>query len=274
MVRPTHSIKFALTRGLKKGTNTMSQDKDDDVESDEVDEEETTKQSGDEDENASADDDGGDKTDDEGTEDDEGDDEEEGDADEDQGAEDEGDEADDGDTDELREKLRDSNQKREKLFIRLKEKDGFVPKMVKVKGKLVMERDSKGRIQFTKKGKPQGDDKTRQTTGKKKDEELSSDDLYSLMDAKVPREDVQDVRDYAKLKGLSIAEALQTNFVKSFLAENAEERDTESATHSGQTRRGTRKASGRALMDRASKTGELPQSEEDMRALAEESLKS
>jgi len=98
---------------------------------------------------------------------------------------------------------------------------------------------------------------------------LSDDDLYALVDAKVPRDDVNEVKEYAKLKKISITEALKSSVVKTILKENAEKRASAEAANTGTAKRGTTKATGEQLVDTARTTGELPESEEDMRNLAE-----
>lgn len=106
-----------------------------------------------------------------------------------------------------------------------------------------------------------------------KKEDISSTDMYILIDAKVPREDIKDVTEYATLKGISIEEALKTTTVKTILAEKAEERASAIAANTGQQRRAPTKLSGDALLDSARK-GELPESEADMDRLAEARLES
>lgn len=96
--------------------------------------------------------------------------------------------------------------------------------------------------------------------------ELSTGDLYALMNAKVPEEDIDEVREYAALKKISLAEALKSSVVKTILSENAEKRNVANATHVGAAQRGAAKASEEALLSKASK-GELPDSDEDLNRL-------
>lgn len=102
--------------------------------------------------------------------------------------------------------------------------------------------------------------------------DLSSKDLIALMTAKVPEEDVDDVVEYAKFKGISVAEALKTDVVKTTLASKAETRKTAQATHTGAGSRGTYKVSDETLLNKASK-GEMPESDEDIARLAEIQIK-
>lgn len=98
------------------------------------------------------------------------------------------------------------------------------------------------------------------------DTALSSKDLYALMQANVPEDDIDEVVEYAKLKKISVSEALKTNVVKTILNDKAEERKVARATNTGPSKRGTVKLSEDALIDKANK-GDLPDSEEEMARL-------
>lgn len=69
---------------------------------------------------------------------------------------------------------------------------------------------------------------------------LSSKDLYALMEAKVPQEDIDEVIEVAKLRNVSVAEALKSNLVKAVLTEKAEFRKTAAATSTRTTRQTTK----------------------------------
>lgn len=109
------------------------------------------------------------------------------------------------------------------------------------------------------KGKPKPEAKETPKAG-----ELSTKDLYVLIDAKVPQEDVEDVAKFAKFSGISIAEALKSNVVKTILADKVEQRNVANATNIGNTKRGSAKVSDDTLLSKAEK-GEFP---EDPSALA------
>lgn len=96
--------------------------------------------------------------------------------------------------------------------------------------------------------------------------DLSSRDLFALIEAKVPENDIDDVREYAQLKGISIREALASNVVKTILSDNAEQRQSASVANVGSTKRASGKLSDEALVERA-KRGEMPESQEDLRRL-------
>jgi hypothetical protein len=95
---------------------------------------------------------------------------------------------------------------------------------------------------------------------------LSSLDLYALIEAKVLQDDISEVTDYAKLKGISVAEALKSNVVKTILSERAEERKTAAAAHTTGARRGNSQVSDDTLLNKASR-GELPESEAEIARL-------
>lgn len=96
-----------------------------------------------------------------------------------------------------------------------------------------------------------------------KESDLSTSDLYALMESKVAKEDVQEVKDYAKLKGLSIAEALETGFIKSYLSDKAEQRNVALASNVGSVKSGKGRLSDEALVENVKK-GIMPETDEDM----------
>ncbi len=115
-------------------------------------------------------------------------------------------------------------------------------------------------------------DKKPEATVEKKVGDLSTKDIYVLMDAKVPQEDVDEVVDYARFKGISVAEALKTSTIKATLAERGEQRITANATNTGASRRGTSQQSGESLMEQA-RRGNLPEKDEDIRKVLEAKMK-
>lgn len=102
---------------------------------------------------------------------------------------------------------------------------------------------------------------------KKEDESnLSSEDLYALMEAKVPHENIEEVKQAAKVLNIPISEALETSLVKSILSEKAEFKKTANATNTGGSRKGSEKVSDNDLLTKA-ENGELPESAEDIERL-------
>jgi hypothetical protein len=102
--------------------------------------------------------------------------------------------------------------------------------------------------------------------------ELSTTDLYALMKHNVEQEDINDVVDYAKLKGIPVADALKSNVVKTILAEKSEERKVAQATHTGTAKRSSGKVSDEDLLANAKK-GILPEDDSDITRLAKLKLK-
>lgn len=95
---------------------------------------------------------------------------------------------------------------------------------------------------------------------------VSTRDLYALMEAKVPEEDISEVEDYAKFRKISISEALRTSTVKMLLAEKAEKRNVAMATNTGAARRSPSKISDDALLSKAQK-GDMPETSDEITRL-------
>jgi len=102
---------------------------------------------------------------------------------------------------------------------------------------------------------------------------LSTDDLYSLMTAKVAREDVATVTKYAKFEGISVDEALKSNVVQTILTDKANARKVAGATNTGSARRGSSEVSEDVLLANARK-GKMPESDADMDRLIEARMNS
>ncbi len=95
---------------------------------------------------------------------------------------------------------------------------------------------------------------------------LSSKDTIALINAKVNEDDIEEVIEYAKFKKISVSEALKSSVIKASLTEREEQRNTANATSTGKSR-GAAKVSGEALLAKAQKTGEIPDSDEGISAL-------
>lgn len=128
----------------------------------------------------------------------------------------------------------------------------------KAKGKVRGE-DGKW-IRKTETAKPAQSVETQKTDG------LSINDVRALVS--VHEDDVEDVTEYARFRGVSVSEALKSNTLKNIISENAEKRKTAEATNTNASRRGTTKPTGEDLLDRASK-GQMP---DDVDALAKARL--
>ncbi len=104
----------------------------------------------------------------------------------------------------------------------------------------------------------------------KKDEvkaELSQSDLITLTRSDLHEDDIPEVMEYAKLKGVSVKEALASSVVKAILETNKEARTVADATNTGKTAKTTSGTSDDELMANAKK-GIMPESDEDMSRLA------
>lgn len=96
--------------------------------------------------------------------------------------------------------------------------------------------------------------------------DINAVDMYALLEAKVPLEDMDVVRKYASMENISIAEALKTSIVKSILSDNQEKRNTASAANVGTAKRASNKVSDEALMENA-RQGKMPESAEEIERL-------
>lgn len=104
------------------------------------------------------------------------------------------------------------------------------------------------------------------TQSSKKEGDLSPMDIISLSKANIEADDVAEVMEYAKFKGISVTDAMKSNVVKTLLKENAEMRNVAQATNTGGSRRQTGKVSDETLLSNAAK-GIMPESEEEMARL-------
>lgn len=99
-----------------------------------------------------------------------------------------------------------------------------------------------------------------------KGNDMSFRDTVAIVKANVPEEDLDEVLDYAKFKGVSIVDALKSDTIKATLSLRAEQRNTASATHVGSARRGAVKISDEALVSNAEK-GNIPESDDEITRL-------
>lgn len=101
---------------------------------------------------------------------------------------------------------------------------------------------------------------------------LSTKDVLALTEAKVSSQDFDEVVRVAQILGKPVSEALQDKTLKTILETRAEERRSAAATNTGRSPRGTSTQSGADLLRRAETTGEVPDSADGLRALAEARL--
>ena len=116
------------------------------------------------------------------------------------------------------------------------------------------------------KAESKGKENKPQTAQPKKEADLSQTDLYALIKADVPEDAISEIKEVAKLKGISVSEALKTTLVKSILAEKAEQKATAEATNVGTARRTGTSLTPAAVLEKARK-GELPDTDAGLEAL-------
>lgn len=139
------------------------------------------------------------------------------------------------------------------------EKDRFKAVQKKQELKKILESDTKK--------DPVGDNKEPVGT-------FTIEDSARLQEAKIPVDDWKDIEDWVKYKKMSdpeysVKNALGDKILLGTLKEKQDERLSSQAINTGKKRGGTPQISGNALLDRAKKTGELPESDEEMDALLE-----
>jgi len=97
---------------------------------------------------------------------------------------------------------------------------------------------------------------------------VSLKDQMALINAKVHEDDIEEVMDYAKYKGIPISEALKSSVVQATLRDKAEQRKTAEVTNTSGSKRITQKVTGDALLENA-REGKFPNSDADISKLAE-----
>jgi hypothetical protein len=103
--------------------------------------------------------------------------------------------------------------------------------------------------------------------------EVSLKDQMALINAKVHEDDLEEVMDYAKYKGISIVDALKSPVILTTLRDKEEQRKTADATNTTGSRRVTTKLSDDTLLRNAS-VGTIDDSEEGIERLIEARLAS
>lgn len=98
-----------------------------------------------------------------------------------------------------------------------------------------------------------------------KDSELSTKDVLALAKSNVHNDDLEEVLNFAKFKKISVADALKSDYVKTFTSQKEEERKTAEATQT-KGARGSSKVSSEKILDEASK-GKLPDDEDGISQL-------
>lgn len=99
-----------------------------------------------------------------------------------------------------------------------------------------------------------------------KNDGMSLKDIRALQD--VADEDVDEVLDFAKYKGISVAEAKASPVVQTLLKTRTEERATANASSTGNSKKGSKRNSGTELLKNF-KQGKAPESDADIAKLVE-----
>lgn len=81
-----------------------------------------------------------------------------------------------------------------------------------------------------------------------KKDDLSQKDVLFLAKANVHEDDLDQVLEYAKFKGIPVADALQSPIIKATLAENEEFRKTQAAANDGGSKRGAPNRTPQAIL--------------------------
>lgn len=130
-----------------------------------------------------------------------------------------------------------------------------------IKAKLEEERKAREKAEEVAKNQKVRAEKAEAEAKKNKPEvskdDLSSKDLYALMESKVHKDDVDEVVKMSKLLGKSVSESLSDQAVQSILAVRTEQRQIASATNTDGSKRVSTQVTGEALLAKAEK-GELP----------------
>lgn len=101
---------------------------------------------------------------------------------------------------------------------------------------------------------------------------LSPMDVVLLSKSDVDANNIEEVLTYAKYRNMTVAEALKDTTLRAILKEKKEEQQTAAATQTRSSARGSSKVSGSDLLTKAETSGEVPDTVEGMRAIAEARL--
>ncbi len=146
-----------------------------------------------------------------------------------------------------------SNNKQ--LYARTKKAEGFV-----------QDKDGK----WVKPQAPKTEKKPDETIVKPS--ELSQADLIFIAKSDIHVDDIEELTQYAKFKGISLSQAHNDGIMKGILAGKAEARRVAEGTNTGGGKRGNAKLSDEALIENASK-GKLPDNDADLTRLTQLNLK-
>jgi hypothetical protein len=101
---------------------------------------------------------------------------------------------------------------------------------------------------------------------------LSQTDLFALVKNNVHEDDITDIQDYARMKGLAVKDALKSDFVQSLLRDKEEKRQTAKATNVKPNRSGQQTVSDETIVNNARSKGEIPESDSDVEKIVKSRL--
>lgn len=99
-------------------------------------------------------------------------------------------------------------------------------------------------------------------------ETLSATDIIAIAKSGIHDDDVSEVLDYAKFKGISASEALKSSYITVLRKENEEKRKSAEVSNTGTTRRSTSKLTPDMILENA-RRGVAPKTDEEWSKLIE-----
>jgi hypothetical protein len=120
-------------------------------------------------------------------------------------------------------------------------------------------------LAFNQKVRAEKAEKLVKSTQKIDTPSLSTTDAIALIGANIKEgEDIEEVENWAKYKGISIAQALKSDELKAVLGIKAEKRGSAQATNTGSARHSPSNLTEGQILQRAKEGREIPNSKEDM----------
>jgi len=98
--------------------------------------------------------------------------------------------------------------------------------------------------------------------------EITLADLAVITNSKLHEDDIERVQKFAKDEGISLKEALKNEELQAILRIREEKRQVAQASNTGGSRRVAAQDSGKDILDKFERTGNLPESDEDIAKLA------
>ena len=136
--------------------------------------------------------------------------------------------------------------------------------------KLVLDRDEE-KNKLKEYGENQKIRAEKAEKGEKKEEKdgyvMSEKDIFALSKANIEEEDLDEIKDYAQFKKLTVADALKDKTLQGILSDNAEKRQSARAVDTGKGGRSST-VTGETLLSRAEQ-GQLPEDDEGIDKLVE-----